>query len=70
MRGPLIRLARGRSRCASVCVAEQAAPDFYFDVWLKGMVGKGEVGKDEARSNVAHPVASARRDVKGGQWRQ
>ena len=41
LRGPLVRLARGRSRCTSVCVAEQAACVlFYFDVWLKGMVGK------------------------------
>jgi hypothetical protein len=44
---------------------------FYFDVWLKGIVGKDEVGEDEARANVARaPVASARRDVKGGQLRQ
>jgi hypothetical protein len=42
-----------------------------FRCLVKGMVGKGMVGEDEARANVARaPVASARRDVKRGQWRQ
>ena len=70
----LARLACGRSRCASVCVAGLAAPNFswhafyFISMFGKGMVGKGMVGEDEARANVARaPVACARRDVKGGQ---
>jgi hypothetical protein len=28
LRGPLVRLTCGQSRCASVCVAKQTAPNF------------------------------------------
>jgi hypothetical protein len=38
---------------------------FYFDVWLKGMVGKDEVGEDETRANVARAGCKRNKGCEG-----
>ena len=56
LRGPLARLACGRSRCASVCVAGLAAPNFswhafyFISMFGKGHGGQGRGGRGRGKS--------------------